>query len=65
MNRLETLKIQTIRRELREICTRMIRIARAGKKGYEFYNIEDPEYQRLTKTRDFLADQLRREWNGY
>lgn len=65
MNRLETLKISIIRKELREVCVRMIRIARAGKKGHEFYNTEDPEYQRLIKTRDFLADQLRREWNGY
>jgi len=65
MNRLECLNILTIRKELKEICQRMIFIAKKPgvTKGYHIYDDSDPEYIRLSKTRDYLADKLRKEWN--
>ena len=65
MNKLETVPMLAIRRELKKVCTRMIEIARkpSGVKGYDQYDIDHPEYQRLAKTRDYLCDALRKEWN--
>jgi hypothetical protein len=65
MNRLESLPIMAIRRELKDICQRMIRIAykTGAGKGYHVYDDQDPEYQRLSKTRDYLCAALRKEWN--
>jgi len=65
MNRMESLVIMAIRRELKDVCQKLMRIAyRPGKgKGYHVYDDSSPEYIRLSKTRDHLAEQLRKEWN--
>ena len=65
MNPLETLPMIAIRRELKVVCQKMILIAKrpSAVAGVDVYNIEDPEYQRLAKTRDYLCKALRKEWN--
>jgi hypothetical protein len=67
MNKLDTLPMMAIRRELMIVCKKMILLARkpSGVKGYDQYDIENPEYQRLAKTRDYLMDQFRKEWNRW
>ena len=67
MNKLETLPMLALRRELSVVCKKMIQIARkpSGVKGYDQYDIDHPDYQRLAKTRDFLMDQMKKEWNRY
>jgi len=65
MNRLETITILQIRKELKSVCQRMIRAARSHGKGWEYYDTDHPDYKALRPIRDRLADQLRREWNGY
>ena len=65
MNRLETLNIVAIRRELSDVCKKMIQIARGHGRGFEFYDTDHPDYKRLMPVRDRLANLLRREWNGY
>jgi hypothetical protein len=65
MNPLETIPIMAIRRELIVTCKKMILLARkpSKNKGYDQYDIENEEYQRLAKTRDYLCEALRKEWN--
>ena len=65
MNRLETLNIMLIRNELKDVCKRMIQIARSHGKNWEFYDTDHPDYKKLVPVRDRLAALLRREWNGY
>lgn len=65
MNRLETLNIMQIRKELKDVCKRMIQIARSHGKGWEFYDTDHPDYKKLIPVRDNLCGLLRREWNGY
>ena len=65
MNKLDTIPMIAIRRELSSVCKKMILIARkpSGVKGYDQYDTDHPEYQRLAKTRDHLMQQMRKEWN--
>jgi len=65
LNRLETLNIMQIRKELKDVCKRMIQIARSHGKGWEFYDTDHPDYKKLIPVRDNLCGLLRREWNGY
>ena len=65
VNRLETLNIMQIRRELSDVCKKMIQIARSHGKNWEFYDTDHPDYKKLVPVRDRLAALLRREWNGY
>ena len=67
MNRLECLNILTIRKELKEICQRMIFIAKKPgvTKGYHIYDYSDPRYQDLAKDRDALGKKLVEEWNRH
>lgn len=65
MNRLETLNILMIRKELMDVCKRMIKHARSHGKGWEYYDTDNEEYQRLMPVRDRLGKLLTREWNGY
>jgi len=54
-----------IRRELSDVCKKMIQIARSHGKNWEFYDTDHPDYKKLVPVRDRLAALLRREWNGY
>gem|GEM_PF-6623524 len=65
MNPLETIPMLALRRELSTVCKKMIAIAKrpSAVAGVEAYDIDDPEYQRLAKTRDYLCKAIRKEWN--
>lgn len=65
MNPFETLPMMALRRELSNVCKKMIAIAKQPgvAKGMEYYDTDHPEYQRLAKTRDYLCKAIRKEWN--
>lgn len=65
MNPLESLALKPIRRELSDVCKKMIQLARGENwnKNKSAYFDSSPEYLLLANRRDKLAKELVTQWN--